>query len=137
MNISATKRAADVAAALTTNRLIQSYSPPDAPVPCSVSSSVESLLLVGREKRPNLRVELLENRVRLRPRFLMDGVELRSHGSYERFDLSSFVHQSVEHVRQHRGQVWRPVMAWRIVGCLRAGELCHRQRRPRHKHDKE
>ena len=86
---------------------------------------IETLLLVRGKERPDLRVELLKNRVRFGPRLLMNRVELRSHGSYERFDLALLRIGQLKGVGQHRSQVLRPVMAGRIVGCLRAGELCN------------
>ncbi len=85
---------------------------------------IKPLLLVGREKRSDLRVELLEHHVRLGSRFLMNRLELRPHGSYERFDLTLLRVGQLKRSRQHHGQVLLPVMARRIVGCLRAGELC-------------
>ena len=88
---------------------------------------IKTLLLVGREERPNLRVELLDNNLRFGPRLLMNRLQLRSHGSHERLDLALLRIGQLEHVRQHGGHVLPPFVAeWRcIVGRLRPGELCH------------
>ena len=88
------------------------YYPPDPALLAAVRTSpvqrlhsIKPLLLVGREKRPDLRVELFEHHIRFGSRFLMNGLELRSHASDERFDLALLRVGQLKRSRQHHGQV--------------------------------
>ena len=88
---------------------------------------IKTLLLVRREKWPDLCVELLENNPCFGPRFLMNRVQLRSHGRYERLDLGLLRIGQLQHMRQHCSHVRSARMAEgrRIIWCLRTGKLCN------------
>lgn len=96
---------------------------------------VEFLHLLRREERANLIVELLQDRVRLGPRLLVNRLELRLHGGDRRLHLRLLRIGQVERVGEHRGEVMRTVMMMRrtrlVVGTLGAGELTAGQRRDR------
>ena len=121
------------AAALTTNRLIQRYSLPCAPVPCSVSMASSRFCWSGVRSGRICVSQLLEDHIRFGSRFLMNRLELRSHGSYERFDLALLRIGQLKRSRQHHGQVLWPVMAVEDCRVSARRRIVRQSRRPRHK----
>ena len=86
---------------------------------------VEFLLLVSREQRANLCVQLLDDRLGRGARLLMDRVKLRLDCGDQRLHLGLLRIGQVEHVVQHRGHIrWTVVVpGFSVAGCLRARQL--------------